>query len=149
MVAKNMYDFWIANILFSRVYLLRWYSQFPEPSHFSPAPSEKRMTLHLGYTSFHYRKSLYYCNWIYLSIKQSPDQFRWGKPLSHRCLSKIRSDIQIQYTVYNTVRPDCLNGAVTTTVTTRGLKLNLPGGRSRQSLGEAGPHQVFHKKKLC
>ena len=31
----------------------------------------------------------------------------------------------------------------------RGLKLNLPGGRWRQSLGEAGPHQLFHKKKLC
>ena len=28
----------------------------------------------------------------------------------------------------------------------RGLKLNLPGGRWRQSLGEAGPYQVFHKK---
>ena len=30
----------------------------------------------------------------------------------------------------------------------RGLKLNLPGGRWRQSLGEAGPHQVFHKKSF-
>ena len=28
----------------------------------------------------------------------------------------------------------------------RDLKLNLPGGRWRQSLGEAGQHQVFRKK---
>ena len=28
----------------------------------------------------------------------------------------------------------------------RDLKLNLPGGRWRQSLGEAGPHQGFRKK---
>ena len=33
------------------------------------------------------------------------------------------------------------------TFKTRGLKLNLPGGRRRQSLGEAGPHKGFHKKK--
>ena len=28
----------------------------------------------------------------------------------------------------------------------RDLQLNLPGGRWRQSLGEAGPHQVSRKK---
>ena len=32
---------------------------------------------------------------------------------------------------------------------TRGLKLKLPGGRWRQYLGEAGPHQVFHKKNFA
>ena len=30
-----------------------------------------------------------------------------------------------------------------------GLKLKLPGGRWRQYLGEAGPHQVFHKKNFA
>ena len=30
----------------------------------------------------------------------------------------------------------------------RGLKLKLPGGRLRQYLDEAGPHQVFHKKNF-